>query len=379
MTTRHSLRRSCRNCASSKRKCDCTWPKCSRCVTRRLECLYDNEPLTGTAPKLQSKVKSHSSEEYNRSCLDRRSSTDTAGEEKIPTTSSVANQPVSLWVLLGPSSPEVKLALDKVTSDYLLQQQKSFVSMFTQSGTTPFIHPQLYQARIPEQVQDAFALCGACERLGNDSAQLIPFPDFYITMSCRILEQSKRATSLFEYLASAHALMLTLINFLGRDDAWRPLKDALSRRLQHCTGRIWEMAPTHLPSSLSPWQAWIFAESIRRTILVAYMVQGHYAQFKQGFYIHTLCHESLPFDVRSSLWAAPQSYAWYLSAGGNTTAMLASYHEFTDLWERGEVDSIGPFEKLLLIACKGKAYFESHESSRPTFLDSSLGESQAGS
>jgi len=41
-----TLRRSCRACIRAKRRCTVEAPKCARCVSKSLDCLYDNEPLT---------------------------------------------------------------------------------------------------------------------------------------------------------------------------------------------------------------------------------------------------------------------------------------------------------------------------------------------
>lgn len=47
---RQTLRRSCAGCAKSKHSCDLRLPRCSRCVRRKVPCLYANEPWTATAP-----------------------------------------------------------------------------------------------------------------------------------------------------------------------------------------------------------------------------------------------------------------------------------------------------------------------------------------
>ncbi|KDN67926.1 hypothetical protein CSUB01_10068 [Colletotrichum sublineola] len=48
---RQTLRRSCAACARSKHSCDLRTPRCSRCIKRKVLCVYANEPLTaGPAP-----------------------------------------------------------------------------------------------------------------------------------------------------------------------------------------------------------------------------------------------------------------------------------------------------------------------------------------
>ena len=43
-----TLRRSCSACVSAKRRCDLRAPHCSRCVRRKILCLYVNEPLSAS-------------------------------------------------------------------------------------------------------------------------------------------------------------------------------------------------------------------------------------------------------------------------------------------------------------------------------------------
>ena len=45
---RKTLRRSCDACAKSKLSCDLRTPKCSRCIKRKADCNYANQPLTST-------------------------------------------------------------------------------------------------------------------------------------------------------------------------------------------------------------------------------------------------------------------------------------------------------------------------------------------
>ena len=46
---RTSLRRSCNACAKAKHSCDLGTPKCSRCIRRKVTCVYANEPLSSTS------------------------------------------------------------------------------------------------------------------------------------------------------------------------------------------------------------------------------------------------------------------------------------------------------------------------------------------
>ncbi|CAI6091726.1 unnamed protein product [Clonostachys chloroleuca] len=49
MNHRASLRRSCDACAKSKHSCDLRTPQCSRCIKRKVRCVYANQPLTSSS------------------------------------------------------------------------------------------------------------------------------------------------------------------------------------------------------------------------------------------------------------------------------------------------------------------------------------------
>ncbi|KAL2826146.1 hypothetical protein BDW59DRAFT_145566 [Aspergillus cavernicola] len=46
-----TLRRSCAACAKYKHSCDLRTPRCSRCIKRKVPCVYANEPLTAPPPR----------------------------------------------------------------------------------------------------------------------------------------------------------------------------------------------------------------------------------------------------------------------------------------------------------------------------------------
>ncbi|KAK5796570.1 hypothetical protein VI817_005855 [Penicillium citrinum] len=47
---RQTLRRSCAACAKLKHSCDLKLPRCSRCIKRKVLCVYANEPLAAPVP-----------------------------------------------------------------------------------------------------------------------------------------------------------------------------------------------------------------------------------------------------------------------------------------------------------------------------------------
>lgn len=58
------------------------------------------------------------------------------------------------------------------------------------------------------------------------------------------------------------------------------------------------------------WQEWVFDESVRRTILTSYMIQGVYSFLKEG--MDPVCGrvEKLSFTAQKELWEAPSEFHW---------------------------------------------------------------------
>jgi len=118
-----------------------------------------------------------------------------------------------------------------------------------------------------------------------------------------------------------------------------------------------------MPNNLNRWEGWVLGESIRRTILMVYIVGGTYCAWSRGYCNHELFIEALPFDARSDLWGADSEGEWTatLNRGqdrpgiGNGPCHLVSCHEFTTSFIRKPFDpGLDTFQKLVLIAHHGK-------------------------
>ena len=90
------------------------------------------------------------------------------------------------------------------------------------------------------------------------------------------------------------------------------------------------MAPTS-----SMWPSWIFAESLRRTILMSHLLRGLYSYIKLGFCDHTASLAPLLFTAQ-----APQWDSRIQRVEQSPSPPVVSYYDLV-------------FEKLLLVACKG--------------------------
>ncbi|KAI8956159.1 hypothetical protein F4801DRAFT_4338 [Xylaria longipes] len=91
-------------------------------------------------------------------------------------------------------------------------------------------------------------------------------------------------------------------------------------------------------SSLSPkaiWQAWIIAESVRRTWQATNVMQATYLFLKCGF---SECPGHLPSTLRRALWDAPSAYFWTKELSGGKDPLLLPMVRLEELFSRIHVE-----------------------------------------
>ena len=259
-------------------------------------------------------------------------------------------------LLYEPPLPLVEWTHDEATMYYLASSILRFAATFAYTGGTPFIHQQLYEKRLPKQIRDAQVVTRSYS--GMQQSNRIPV---LLALEPRFDELTKKlskSNSFEDLLASVQALILYLsICFFDSDPRLQRLGEPHYHTLGRYTRKLWDAAPRSIPGSMSPWQAWIIAESVRRSILVSYLVRRVYCATRIGNHVHTLFVESLPFDSRTSLWEAQSADAWGLLTSGSRPAMV-SYREYVSEYTQGQVDPRRLFETLLVVASQGKKEVE---------------------
>lgn len=309
-----TLRRACQACARGKRRCDQRWPRCSRCQTRRINCEYANVPLTTESP---------SSLPANAGAA-----------PSIP-------RPLRMEIVKGYEQRIISLLVTGVSSLPLL---------FAENMKTHFIHPELWPGKLaPPPIQDVHAICQLYSH-SNNTAMLLPL------LRQTLAYYHRRISTPIDFeglLASAQALLLIQCMLIGMENPSIPYSEANHALLLAVSHRLWQQAPIQLPSTLSPRRAWILAESVRRTIIVGFMLRSVYSLKKRNYSVRTPFVDSFPFDVRTSLWDETENSV--AGGVGSPADSIVSLHQYSGMLENGLVHGIPPFGGLILAACRGKA------------------------
>ncbi|KIX02352.1 uncharacterized protein Z518_08293 [Rhinocladiella mackenziei CBS 650.93] len=219
-------------------------------------------------------------------------------------------------------------------------------------GGTDFIHPSTYRQYRPASLQIAIDICHLQEDLGPQDRVVQP-RDFQSSAHA-LISTARSAVSFVDILSFVQSLCLLQIMALFSPTSTKEEREGGFRRQQllaDWTTKLWASAPTSLPSTLSTHEAYVLAEAVRRTIIVAHKIEGATRVLRTGFFKLTLFVESLPFGGNMDLWDSElrDDEIDVKDAG------LLSYREYCDLWDAGLIHSATPFERLLLVACKGKA------------------------
>jgi hypothetical protein len=222
---------------------------------------------------------------------------------------------------------------------FSVQQFKSYPAMLLSQGRTPFIHPSLYNEDVPlpYALEEAYSACALyLSRTDNTTPTIL-----------RIIERKNNALvatagtwTIAEHLAALQAMCLfQIIRLFDGDIRQRALADEqesllldwatkLQSRMQDqssdfdscqtsglapgtsltsngSTDRTPNSHTTNIPPS---WSSWVFAESVRRTLIVSWMINGVYAVVKQGFCYYSEVVTTLPFTASAQLWRATSAY-----------------------------------------------------------------------
>ncbi|KAJ5108366.1 hypothetical protein N7456_005041 [Penicillium angulare] len=319
-----TLRRSCQACVRGKRRCDQGSPRCSRCEERGINCQYVNAPLAVSN-----------------------------GTRSKKPTSARAMAPVPYARVHRSLHLEIAKEYDPAAIRFLVNGMRSLPVTFAGSWKTMFIHPDLYISGLPASIRDMQILCNLHVRSKQERSP-VDLTSLLHQRSADLYRRFNQSLSFEELLGCSQALLLAqCILILEKDGHPDQYSKNVSVMLDKIAGRLWEQAPIQLPSTITRRNAWIFAESVRRTIIVSLMLKSAYSLNTRNYSVRTPFVDALPFDIRTNLWEDDSNYTWTTETPEALDSMI-SLHGYSDAMEKGCFHDIPPFGALILAACKGK-------------------------
>jgi hypothetical protein len=254
---------------------------------------------------------------------------------------------------------------------YCVRRLKEFPSLLVRQGSTPFIHHSLYAGNIPMMMQDALGICSLYGQKGEQNAALV-FRAISHKASRLVEDYSSIGASPMDQLAAVQALTLyQIIRLFDGDIRQRADAERADVTLNAWTNQLkLRMQPLGGDSSpqsdqvqtlLTPtattdsWRSWIFAESLRRTLIASFSVQGLYCFLKNGSDDSHHDFADLSFYAQQALWNAPSEHYWRLAVEEKSTLPLRFSHWDEDIAdaEPADIEILG---MIMMALVKGVDY-----------------------
>ncbi|KAK3364697.1 hypothetical protein B0T25DRAFT_71257 [Lasiosphaeria hispida] len=346
--------KACLACAKSKRKCGKQVPSCDRCSIRQADCKYP--PSRPTCWVVSDYMNTPST-----------APTRTKGSQgpQPPLTSSWHSVTItdlqSAWFL----TPDTWVISPVHTSDFIAMflppsapfLQRSIkhlhlsITDWVAKGRSALIHSQLYADNLPRPIQDAYTTLSTYLTRTPQTDHIV---QRIIASRLDQLTHDAPPTSLRAHIARVHALLVYLTLGLfspsptlrAHSSTHLPLLTSWSAAMlttaahAAATGTLLPPAPACPATAL--WHAWILAETVRRTWMLASSVKAVYCMMADG---GLQCAGGLMFTTRSGVWDAVSAWEWMgVCAAGDVGFMEAGQTQRL-LWERRpeEVDCFGRF------------------------------------
>ncbi|OKL57593.1 hypothetical protein UA08_06953 [Talaromyces atroroseus] len=339
------FRRSCTNCAKSKRRCNLRRPRCFRCQVRSLECNYQSPPPTassaaaaaqnspqyavfdstapevnpqGSLPPIELDISLATFPDYDLDWADVMSNID---DYMVPD---------DLRPAYSPSTSVVPGDIYQERVIYLVKRFKSYLNIFVTRGSTAFVHCKLFSEYTPTAIEDVLGICAFYGHKNKDNEYLI-----FRSISQKVLSLVRlfdpQRLSVLDQLASVQALIFyQIIRLFDGDIRQRADAERTDRVLWEWTQQLkvglTQSSMLQGTNDTDPrnytWRAWIQAESLRRTILVSLLLQGLYSYLKHGWNKVHFEIKELSFCGQRALWEARSEYSWKTALGGYSPLFL---------------------------------------------------------
>uniref|UniRef100_A0A8H7KCU6 Zn(2)-C6 fungal-type domain-containing protein n=1 Tax=Bionectria ochroleuca TaxID=29856 RepID=A0A8H7KCU6_BIOOC len=374
----------CVACSKSKRRCSKQLPACRRCHGKGLRCEY---------PLVRIVAASDASAPSGNPNTDTPSSIGSLSQENSPLSIQAQSlgtpdPPVNLW-FLAPSSWDIQrehgnlpvsIAYPDSGLRYFVDRLRAWVSQWTLGQHSNFIHSHLYGGDMPESLQHAYAAFQAYQHSTNTNKhialQIVRSYTKLIIQDQTLCEGfSGGAYDIRSHLSRTQALLIfQLIRLFDGDIRSRAEAESTTATLMQWVNSLMEKTKADLeagtrrrmdqlhpfsttselhcdgtPASL--WRAWIFSESIRRTWIIAGLMEAAFSILKEG---HSPCPGSICFTGTKGLWEAASPKTWTARMqDAKQMRFRLSCADIVNMLDEGKPSDFDEFTRLLLVYGQG--------------------------
>lgn len=259
----------------------------------------------------------------------------------------------------------------------IIDELCAFVPSMAYNGHTLYLHGSLYKNWQPQTYLDS---CSLSALYMAKTQRNVPMLINSINAKVLGMLENSHSWTLAEHLSAVQAMIIyQTIRMFDPELGQQEIGQKQNALLELWTATLWkrsfnEPIPPHISSlregmtyaqsqyrNLYDHHAWIFQESLRRTVLMSVFLRGAWCCANQGGWceqIPVLARLPLSKDVR--LWeAVEEEWNGMMNDGSRREEGkgLIAYGDLSYGWEPrvANVEELSDFERLLLVACKGNA------------------------
>jgi hypothetical protein len=392
-------KKSCFGCVKAKRRCDLGYPFCKRCCLKGYDCKYPNAsphearasgvvpaevvirqatpdlaPPPSSVPPADSVIDRSTEVPFVNFCTADDTTdplffqtSDSSGSSSSPE-SFEDYQIHNDWAIelprLMPRPPLTRMILPIVAVNNFLSEDQTlfiirnlvgFVPAMVTSGSTAFLHKDLYQIYSPETYHDCVSV-SALYMCKTPQTQRI----LANSISSKIAHMTRESTTwtLTQHLAAVQALIIyQIIRLFDPDLNLQQAAEPHNALLELWAARLWKRSFNEPQSFASDYASWVFHESLRRTILMSVFVRCGWSCLTCGGLADQVpVLAQLPLTKDLVAWEC-EAEEWNVRPLGfvEEECSLVSYGDMALDWNHDRrVEELGAFGRMLLGACRGK-------------------------
>lgn len=299
-----SLRKACHACTAAKRRCVPRLPNCPRCAERGLLCRYDLEPVNN----------------------DPRRSEKPPVSGVFDSIESAHLHVISTYKPSGELVNDIPLMRNDETFAVAIGHLVPVPTLTFQCRSSLFVHKEVLKLTVPPTLDSSAATILSTQQLHHEQ-------DWLLSLNIHKL-------SFVEFLGSLHHLIAIILTFTLKTTIEidrrppSPQFQSVLDLFRQWSVHFQDTLPEDLGSNLSPWTAWVIAETTRRTMIALAVVSGIAQVLQTGVCSYQPFVEALCFDARTGLWEAETEAAWHQAANHHGTGFgetsLVSWSEFIE-------------------------------------------------
>ncbi|KAI9171205.1 hypothetical protein HJFPF1_00686 [Paramyrothecium foliicola] len=244
---------------------------------------------------------------------------------------------------------------------YVVNRIKGFVTNMAEKNATPFLHRCLYQSSMPQCIVSCFATCVLYTNRTPSNAAMVMRSLYSSVTELLCVEAGRVILTPLEKLARTHALFLyQVIRLFDGDVALRAAGERDLSIFRNWLGELCKIRENMgdlsrgdeaIASQNQPedWQRWIFAESVRRTIVMAYSVLFLYEMMKDPGYTepHGAWAYTHRWTLSRCLWEAETSIKFNRMWTEKPRFVITNF-AFAEFLQHGNGEDVDEFAEILL-------------------------------